>query len=423
MKKRLSLVTAIIILFCFVFSFCAHADEKSENYLIFGDSITTGYGLADKSGRYSTIVSEKLGAAEYNYGVDGATSADLLAKITGSNEIKEAISGASFISVSIGGNDLLDKYKYILPQAIGLSTTDSSAEIEATYTSFQSNLTQIIALIRQYNTTCKIYVQTLYNPYGSLTVMERYNAGTLLDPYIVKLNNIIRTLANDGSFTVTDVAWALNGNAACFSTASNISAQDFFDLMSGRLDYKKFDFHPSAVGHAEIAKLLEAQIASEYPQSSESKDSATTATVATTSETASATTPATTAATASPASTATTETTPSSSMSTSFSETTEESYPETTTTTWVLTCAQTGSGIPDTSDSSTSPAVITSPSESIATTIATMTSATVTTATASSTSAPSEESTGSFVKTVLPIIAIAIVLCGIYAVYAIKKKH
>lgn len=192
----ISLVLAAIMLFCLGFSLCTHAKESGD-YLIFGDSITTGYGLADKTMRFATLISKKLGIAERNYGVDGATSADLLTKINGSEEIKRNIAGAEFISVSIGGNDLLDKYKYILPQALGLDVADHSAEIDAAYTAFDKNLRAIFAAIREQNHDCKVYIQTLYNPYGDLTVMDRYNAGTLLDPYIVRLNNIIRTRAAD----------------------------------------------------------------------------------------------------------------------------------------------------------------------------------------------------------------------------------
>ena len=36
-----------------------------------GDSITLGYGLEDKSVRYSTLVSDKLGLEEENYGITG----------------------------------------------------------------------------------------------------------------------------------------------------------------------------------------------------------------------------------------------------------------------------------------------------------------------------------------------------------------
>ena len=97
----ISLVLAAIMLFCLGFSLCTHAKESGD-YLIFGDSITTGYGLADKTMRFATLVSNKLGIAERNYGVDGATSADLLTKINGSEEIKRNIAGAEFISVSIG---------------------------------------------------------------------------------------------------------------------------------------------------------------------------------------------------------------------------------------------------------------------------------------------------------------------------------
>ena len=385
MKKMISLVLAAIMLFCLGFSLCTHAKESGD-YLIFGDSITTGYGLTDKTMRFATLVSNKLGIAERNYGVDGATSADLLTKINGSEEIKRNIAGAEFISVSIGGNDLLDKYKYILPQALGLDVTDHSAEIDATYAAFDENLRAIFAAIREQNHDCKVYIQTLYNPYGNLTVMDRYNAGTLLDPYIVRLNNIIRTRAAENNCAVVDVAAALNGNKACFSTASNISAQDIWALMNGTLDYTKFDFHPSAVGHAEIAKLLERHIAADYPQFSESET--TTSATATTA----ATTPATTA-------TAATTTTATATTATTTATTTT-----TTATTTVTT------------------ATIATNTTAETTTTATKTTSTTAT-TAQSTSGSSSESGNAFAKVGLPIICIIVLLGGAYAVYAVKKKQ
>lgn len=381
----ISLVLAAIMLFCLGFSLCTHAKESGD-YLIFGDSITTGYGLTDKTMRFATLVSNKLGIAERNYGVDGATSADLLTKINGSEEIKRNIAGAEFISVSIGGNDLLDKYKYILPQALGLDVTDHSAEIDATYAAFDENLRAIFAAIREQNHDCKVYIQTLYNPYGNLTVMDRYNAGTLLDPYIVRLNNIIRTRAAENNCAVVDVAAALNGNKACFSTASNISAQDIWALMNGTLDYTKFDFHPSAVGHAEIAKLLERHIAADYPQFSESET--TTSATATTA----ATTPATTA-------TAATTTTATATTATTTATTTT-----TTATTTVTT------------------ATIATNTTAETTTTATKTTSTTAT-TAQSTSGSSSESGNAFAKVGLPIICIIVLLGGAYAVYAVKKKQ
>lgn len=385
------------MLFCLGFSLCTHAKESGD-YLIFGDSITTGYGLADKTTRYATLISKKLGIAERNYGVDGATSADLLAKINGSDEIKRNIAGAEFISVSIGGNDLLDKYKYILPQALGVDVTDRSAEIDAAYAAFDENLRAIFAAIREQNPDCKVYIQTLYNPYGDLTVMDRYNAGTLLDPYINKLNNIIRTRTAEKNCTVVDVAAALNGNKACFSTASNISAQDIWALMNGTLNYTKFDFHPSAVGHAEIAKLLERHIAADYPQFSESETTTEpTATTATTT----ATTATTTAATTTTATTATTATT------TTATTTTEATTTEITTTTATTT--------------------VTTATIATATTVETTTTATKTTSTtattAQSTSGTSSESGNAFAKVGLPIICIIMLLGGAYAVYAVKKKQ
>ena len=356
--------------------------------------------------RFATLVSNKLGIAERNYGVDGATSADLLTKINGSEEIKRNIAGAEFISVSIGGNDLLDKYKYILPQALGLDVTDHSAEIDATYAAFDENLRAIFSAIREQNHDCKVYIQTLYNPYGDLIVMDRYNAGTLLDPYIVRLNNIIRTRAAEKNCAVVDVAAALNGNKACFSTASNISAQDIWALMNGTLDYTKFDFHPSAVGHAEIAKLLERHIAADYPQFSESETTTeTTATTSTTATTTSATTA--TSSTTATATTTTTATSTTATTATTATTTTEATTAETTTTTATTTVTT---------------ATIATNTTAETTTTATKTTSTTAT-TAQSTSGTSSESRNAFAKGGLPIICIIVLLGGAYAVYAVKKKQ
>ena len=96
---------------------CVYASlEKEPVMLVLGDSITTGYGLANYEPggdpylceSYANIIASSLGlkggSTYINKAVNGDTTGDLAVLLP---TVQEEVSFAKLIIISIGGNDLL----------------------------------------------------------------------------------------------------------------------------------------------------------------------------------------------------------------------------------------------------------------------------------------------------------------------------
>lgn len=85
--------------------------EETMIYVALGDSLTHGYGLADKQkDRFSAVIAHKLRTdgymcSEFNYGVDGLTSDGLLEMLNAGQ--CSMTSRADLITIDIGANDVL----------------------------------------------------------------------------------------------------------------------------------------------------------------------------------------------------------------------------------------------------------------------------------------------------------------------------
>ncbi len=113
MRKRW--LSALLCL-CLVLSLlpvAAHA-QTLETYVALGDSITTGYGLEEGEQSFATQVATAGSLTlDDSLATNGLTSAGLLAQLSHA-DAKTAVTGADFITITIGGNDLLDAlYGYL----------------------------------------------------------------------------------------------------------------------------------------------------------------------------------------------------------------------------------------------------------------------------------------------------------------------
>ena len=77
---------------------------RAEELCGLGDSITTGYGLAENETGFAKQVADSNGYTLTNLAQDGATSTDLLEVVT-SEANADTLKNADLITVTIGGND------------------------------------------------------------------------------------------------------------------------------------------------------------------------------------------------------------------------------------------------------------------------------------------------------------------------------
>ena len=251
--------------------------DHIQSMVVFGDSISTGYGLEGTiytRTSYANLVASALGLScgngYVNYAVDGDTSADIFRMV---KQYPSAVKEADLIILTCGGNDIL---KHALTIAISTSGSTSSnliqvalsllskpedevkaalysekneAVIENALSVYQSNMTDLVAHLRAQAPNARIIFLTQYNPLSGIPV------GTVLDLYaenvIGRLNNIMQETVLAGGCEIVDTHAVMTKRGM---ELSNIMASDI---------------HPNAAGHAAMAEMVKNYLGIEEPEISE----------------------------------------------------------------------------------------------------------------------------------------------------------
>ncbi|CAM2900735.1 GDSL-type esterase/lipase family protein [Paenibacillus sediminis] len=148
-------------------------------YNAIGDSLTAGYGALPGNGFvpiYRRLAERHLNRpiVSTNFGINGATSADLLDLVTHSPVVRESIREAHIITISIGGNDLIRLAKQSLHQ---------QTEFMAALSMCRQNVVRIVRTIQelQYRSASSYIIRfvDLYNPFPQIAEaafwVQQYN--------------------------------------------------------------------------------------------------------------------------------------------------------------------------------------------------------------------------------------------------------
>ncbi|MCQ2416710.1 MAG: GDSL-type esterase/lipase family protein [Oscillospiraceae bacterium] len=263
LKKAAALVSAIGLSFTALSAApVLSVNASADHILILGDSISSGYGLKEGEFGYADYLADVLGGSVTNMAVPGYSTDDLLAQLEKA-EVQEAVKNADFISISIGGNDLLKPaQEYFKPMMkedetimeamrrlakegdaetmmIGLTRALTPARSKA-----KVNYPLIQETLRGLNPDATIVMQTVYNPaevQASFLEAQNLSADTIskyeqLNKYMNNtvnfLNKVVRELED---VKVADVFNDFTGSGWIYTRV-----------------YEK-DIHPTALGHAMIA--------------------------------------------------------------------------------------------------------------------------------------------------------------------------
>ena len=112
MKKRIAAIaTAALSLFSMTSVVATAADtaKPSYDFVVFGDSIASGYGRIENTKyTYGDILADYYNGTVNNYAVAGDKSEDMLNLIKSLDaDQKKAVSDAEYVLISIGGNDII----------------------------------------------------------------------------------------------------------------------------------------------------------------------------------------------------------------------------------------------------------------------------------------------------------------------------
>lgn len=305
-NHRIAAFAAAVIMALSVLPFsAAYAQEDKPVYLALGDSITNAYQpggshLTDES--FVNILANEKGYTAVNKGVDGNTATGILAQIE-SGELDEYIKSAEVITITCGGNDLMNlvyekmalefnKYyssKYgtisgddiidllsggadaqqkqllLIAALSAIQKLDDPKgyldEFKASVESFIENINKVTSAIKNMNPDAEIFLSTQYNPYEHFTKLTSLS-GHLNNCAVILRQRVIEN-ATAGQYTVADVYTAFLGNTAEYCNADDSQYPTGMQI----------DFHPSVAGHAAIAECFGQVVPKAKTNSTESTDS------------------------------------------------------------------------------------------------------------------------------------------------------
>lgn len=141
----------------------------SYQYTAIGDSLTTGFGALPGSGFvpvYRRMAEVRLrGFVAYtNLGVNGLTSTELERRVSRNSSFRQGIKEADILTISIGGNDLIQASKAAQAQPSNTSRILREA-LQDCKQNFSNVIDQVYRLKSGYGQPYIIRVVGLYNPY------------------------------------------------------------------------------------------------------------------------------------------------------------------------------------------------------------------------------------------------------------------
>lgn len=256
-----------------------------------GDSISTGYGLADKSGSFLSLIENTTGLTVSNAAVDGATSEVVLGLLATGN-LDAQLAGADVVTLTIGGNDMMAVFYQMIADAYNAATGDSVTLLEvpviltdptneknaavtqaamgilmggydqvkpaftAALSSIGENVKNIASYIKAKNPDITILVANQYNPYKWLSGVYSM-VGVFFNQAVLDLNSVLGAAESGAGtlYTVVDVytAFAASEENLCNATSLPLN----------------LDFHPNAKGHEVLAALFGNEIGQEEPEEPE----------------------------------------------------------------------------------------------------------------------------------------------------------
>ncbi|RKP47953.1 lysophospholipase [Cohnella endophytica] len=200
------------------------------HYAAIGDSLTSGVGDLFGGGfvpKYGRMIEDRLGqhVVYEKMGINGATTENILSAVQCDHRMRAFIQNADIITLTAGGNDLLDAAK-------AYATSKNADLFRQALTECRQNLAGIFGVIRKLKHGRAPYLiraVDLYNPSPSLPEAN---------VWIKRFNSQLESF-QDGNLRVANIFDSFQGRQR--------------ELLS--LDH----FHPNGRGYAVIADALDRQ--------------------------------------------------------------------------------------------------------------------------------------------------------------------
>jgi len=243
----------------------SYAISEDDTYVALGDSISTGHKLEDKNNLFVNKIEKTYNLDLTNLAKNGMDSTIMLnlLKSEGKDGItyRENIKNADLITISMGGNNLLQPLLGLIKEGLKLPSDADAKIIELAiknnpnafveiFTDLKNNpenaqilkynlevfateFPQIINTIKTLNPNTEIIIQTVYNPFND--AKEFLDLANIIDPFFQAMNKTI----SEGSvlgYEVVDVYADFKSN----------------DSQVPLTNMEEFDVHPNKAGNEVI---------------------------------------------------------------------------------------------------------------------------------------------------------------------------
>ena len=306
-KKCFSLLMAVFMLIgLFTQPTLGYTSPAKADYLVLGDSISTGYGLEHKDTEaFAALLTSDQNLNLNNQAIDGNTMAGLYTTLQ-SKSLDDKIAGAEIISITAGGNDLMGAFygavantynnnkepadQITAGEVSTIITTESdprrglvvlaafltingfanNAAFTTALNTYETNLKNVVNYLNAKNSKALLFINTQYNPYKVFEDNQTYamiytNFGACID----MLNTVIKKADNGAGtkYQIVDVG-------AAFSSDANSAT-----LCNATIDPLNLDFHPNKAGHVKIYNTILSTLAHTVTLPSTKTENGITATV------------------------------------------------------------------------------------------------------------------------------------------------
>ncbi|MED4206292.1 GDSL-type esterase/lipase family protein [Neobacillus mesonae] len=228
-KKIKSLVlTGVLLVSLPVAALAKGPEKKVIDYVALGDSLAVGVTPNNEMGLgYPDYLTKRFEQSQYtvgydNFAVPGYISGQLVGDVLYNEKVRSGIKEAEFITIDIGGNDIL--------AALKVDPTGKTT-VPAAIAGVTKNLNTILSTINDLNPKAKVYVMGYYNTFPYLPVDQQ----AVLLPLLDILNNQIK------------MASTTNGDT--FVPTYNIIAKDYKTYLPNPAN-----IHLSLEGYQIVAK-------------------------------------------------------------------------------------------------------------------------------------------------------------------------
>ena len=306
-KKCFGLLMAVFMLIgLFTQPTLGYTSPAKADYLVLGDSISTGYGLEHKDTEaFAALLTSDQNLNLNNQAIDGNTMAGLYTTLQ-SKSLDDKIAGAEIISITAGGNDLMGAFygavantynnnkepadQITAGEVSTIITTESdprrglvvlaafltingfanNAAFTTALNTYETNLKNVVNYLNAKNSKALLFINTQYNPYKVFKDDQTYamiytNFGACID----MLNTVIKKADNGAGtkYQIVDVG-------AAFSSDANSAT-----LCNATIDPLNLDFHPNKAGHVKIYNTILSTLAHTVTLPSTKTENGITATV------------------------------------------------------------------------------------------------------------------------------------------------